>query len=667
MGSRLKSYCSSALMLALLALGSIGGAMASDWTPSGQLAKRAVGTKQVLVALVKFIDVPNSLEPAHFRALVFSDLNGYLREASYGRVSIAGDVTDRWFPLPKPLSSYTDPNINRGIRQLRFLEDAIKAIDGYVDFAKYEHLILVYSGKNFLITGDPRDMESFSSRGPYTINTGEGRISVGVTVVAEHDPLGSFAHGILRNFGLENLYIWRNRELIDPVEEWDPMAHGYWANNGSSPVHPCAWNKLKLGWIDQSEVASVKDGEVSTFGLAPLGKAGPASPKAVRIDISKDLALFMEYRVRAGFDSGLPAEGLLLYYVREGLGEGYGPMRVIDSRPETPTLNDAPLQPGEFFQNSSLRITVFVLNSSASGCTVKVDRTGLPPLVRLSVSSNIANAAIEVDGEPVRLKGHSLTLILPTGEHSLKAEPMIQSELSRAVFASWNGSLAANPISIALKSDSLLIATYRMQYPLRIRSALGEVSGDGWYDGGTRARIRAIKARELANGTRIVFAGWSGALSSPDPEAEMVIDSPKEVIANWGRQYSVRIGFRGLPNGSRAGLWANGRELWIKVPEKASLWLDAGEEVSLAVNKTIVVNGSKFELARVEDAQGKPIEFPIKLDGPKEFVIVYRKAPTLAIDGGGQDFGKLVEGLVRGFIEALRRLLEKGIGKAFGT
>ncbi|MEM2882187.1 MAG: hypothetical protein QXL35_02915 [Candidatus Bathyarchaeia archaeon] len=663
---RFKSHHSSALMLALLAVGWIGWAAAADWAPSGQSAKQVVGTKSALVALVKFLDVPSSLEPAHFRGLVFSDLNRYLMEISYGKVSIAGDVTDRWFPLPKPLSSYTDPNVNRGIRQLRFLEDAVKAIDSHVNFSKYEFLIIVYSGKNFLISGDPRDMESFSSRGPYRIDTGEGRISVGVTVVAEHDPLGSFAHGILRNFGLENLYIWRNREIIDPVEEWDPMAHGYWAGNGSSPVHPCAWNKLKLGWIGQGDVASVEDGGVSTFDLAPLGN-GTGSPKAIRINISKDLALFMEYRVKAGFDSGLPSEGLLLYYVREGLEEGYGPMRIIDSRPGTPTLNDAPFSPGEIFQNSSLGITVFILKSSASGCTVKVDRTGLPPLVRLRISANVANATMEVDGKPVRLEGHSSSLILPIGDHVLKAEPIIQSGSIRAIFASWNGSLSENPLSIALKSDALLIATYRMQYPLRIRSAFGEVSGDGWYDEGARAIIRAIKARELANGTRIVFAGWGGAISSTDPEVGITIDSPKEVIANWRRQYSIKIGFRGLPNGSRAGLWVNGGEVWTKVPEKASLWLDAGEEVSLAINKTIAADGSKFELVRVEDPKGKLVEFPIKLDGPREFIVVYRKAPTLGIEGGGPDFGKLMEGLLRELIEALRRLLEKGIGKAFGS
>lgn len=666
MGLRLKSHHLSPLMLALLTLGPIGLAAAADWTPSGQSAKQVVGTKSVLVALVKFLDVPNSLEPAHFRGLVFSDLNRYLMEISYGKVSIVGDVTNRWFPLPKPLSSYTDPNVNRGIRQLRFLEDAVKAIDGYVNFTKYEFLIIVYSGKNFLISGDPRDMESFSSRGPYRIDTGEGRISVGITVVAEYDPLGSFAHGILRNFGLENLYIWRNREIIDPVEEWDPMAHGYWAGNGSSPVHPCAWNKLKLGWIGQGEVASVKDGEASTFDLAPLGN-GTGSPKAIRIDISRDLSLFMEYRVKAGFDSGLPSEGLLLYYVREGLGEGYGPMRIIDSRPGTPTLNDAPFSPGEVFQNSSLGITVFVLKSSASGCTVKVDRTGLPPLVRLRISANVANATIEVDGKTIRLKDHPLDLILPIGDHMLKAEPIIQSGPLRAIFASWNGSLAENPISIALKSDLLLIATYRIQYQLRIRSAFGEVSGDGWYDEGAKAIVRAIRARELANGTKILFAGWGGAISSTDPEAEITIDSPKEVIASWRRQYSIKIGFWGLPNGSRAGLWVNGRDVWAKVPEKASLWLDAGEEISLAINKTIVTDGSKFELVRVEDQKGKLVEFPIKLDGPKEFIVVYRKAPTSAIEGGGLDFGKLVEGLLRELIEALRRLLEKGIGKASGS
>jgi len=664
---RFRSLRSSIPMLALLALGVVGRAMAMDGAPGGQEPKQIIGTKSVLVALVKFLDVPNSLEPAHFKKLIFSDLNGYLKEVSYGKASIAGDVTDRWYSLPKPLSSYTDPGINRGMRQLRFLDDAVKAIDDYVNFTKYEFLIFVYSGRDFLISGDPKDMEPFCSRGPYRLDTGDGKVSVGVTVAAEFDPLGPFAHGLLRNFGLENLYVWEGGKALDPVQEWDPMAHGYWAGNGSSPVHPCAWNKLKLGWIGQGEVASVEEGGVSTLDLAPLGGGtGASSPKALRIGVSKGLSLFMEYRVRAGFDSQLPGEGLLVYYVREGLGEGYGPMRVVDSKPGTPTLNDAPFLPGGIFQNSSLGITAFVLKSSGSGCTVKVDRTGLPPMVALKVSANVANATIEVDGRPIKLEGYSSTLALPIGEHAFKADPMIQTGSSRAIFASWNGSLVANPISIAIRSDSSLIASYRIQYPLRIRSALGDVSGDGWYDEGTRARIRAIGAREFGNGTRAVFSGWSGDLSSAEAESEILVDSPKEVVANWRRQYSVRVGFSGLPEGSRAGLWVNGREMWTRVPEKISLWLDAGGEISLAVNKTLTADGAKFELVRIEDPQGRQAEFPTEVGGPKEFLIVYKKASILPIEGG-PDFGRLVESLVRGFVEALRRLLEKGIGKALGA
>ena len=660
----IKSTHLPALMLALLALGAVGQAMAFDWAPSGQSMKGVAGAKPVLVALVKFLDVPNSLEPSHFRKLVFSDLNRYLMEVSYGKVSIFGDVTDKWVSLPKPLSSYTDPNVNRGMRQLRFVEDAVRAIDGSVNFTKYEFIIIVHSGRNSLISGDPRDMESFASRGPYRIDTNEGRVSVGVTVVAEYDPLGPLAHGILRNFGLENLYLWRNGGIIDPVQEWDPMAHGYWAADGGSPVHPCAWNKLKLGWIGDGEVASVGDGEASTFELAPLGRPGGGPLRAIRINVSRDLALFIEYRTKAGFDSGIPVEGLLLYYVREGLGEGYGPMRVIDSKPETPTLNDAPLLPGEFFQNCSLGITVFLLRSSESGCTVKVDRTGLPPLARLRILANVANATIEVDGKPVRLEGYSSTLILPSGEHVLKAEPIIQLKASRAVFASWNGSSTANPISLTIRSDSCLSVAYKMHYPLKIRSEFGEVSGDGWYEEGAVARIRAIAAREFPNGTRIVFSGWSGDVRSSAAEAEVKIDSPKEAIANWRRQYSLKVGFSGLPEGSRVRLFVNGREEWARAPEGASVWLDAGEEASLAVNGTIAADGSRFELVRIEDPKGKPVEFPIRLDGPREVIAVYRKAPALPMGGGGPDLGSLVERLIRGFLEALRRLLGDGTGKA---
>ena len=64
----------------------------------------------------------------------------------------------------------------------------------------------------------------------------------------------------------------------------------------------------------------------------------------------------------------------------------------------------------------------------------------------------------------------------------------------------------------------------------------------------------------------MIFAGWRGDFNSNELASNLVVDSPKELIVNWKRQYLTKISFRGLPNGSRAGLWVNEGEIWTQVP-----------------------------------------------------------------------------------------------------
>ena len=64
------------------------------------------------------------------------------------------------------------------------------------------------------------------------------------------------------------------------------------------------------------------------------------------LPISETLSYVVEVRRQIGSDMNLPSEGVLVYSVDLSKDNGCGPVRVIDSHPETSTLDDAPYKQG---------------------------------------------------------------------------------------------------------------------------------------------------------------------------------------------------------------------------------------------------------------------------------------------------------------------------------
>src|SRR3972149_618669 len=115
---------------------------------------------------------------------------------------------------------------------------------------------------------------------------------------------------------------------------------------GGARPHPMAWTKTLAGW------ATVEEWHTKRTRYR-LGRAEGAA--ALRIPLAPSRALFVEARLRLGFDAILPTEGVLLSVADEGKTEGRGPLRVIGpDRPHDPAQAarfgahwNAALQPGE--------------------------------------------------------------------------------------------------------------------------------------------------------------------------------------------------------------------------------------------------------------------------------------------------------------------------------
>lgn len=96
---------------------------------------------------------------------------------------------------------------------------------------------------------------------------------------------------------------------------WGLMGAGSWGcGTGSKatswgPTHPSALSRYLLGWADLTHVAEGDDRE---FVLEPVQATGQML--AVRLDPGLPEWFLVEYRPRVGFDSQLPAGGVLVYH-----------------------------------------------------------------------------------------------------------------------------------------------------------------------------------------------------------------------------------------------------------------------------------------------------------------------------------------------------------------
>jgi hypothetical protein len=166
-----------------------------------------------------------------------------------------------------------------------------------------------------------------------------------VSVISRDCDWGTIAHEVGHLLGLPDLYDHRlaDRGLTaaSPVGPWCLMSR--------SALRPgvCAWGRLYLGWILDEEVAFVEPGEERTIRLDAL-EAPRTSFRVAKVRLAASRYYLIEARTRVGVDLFLPAEGILITRVDYFAEQPSDRIRIIDARPDTPTMGDAAFttQPG---------------------------------------------------------------------------------------------------------------------------------------------------------------------------------------------------------------------------------------------------------------------------------------------------------------------------------
>ncbi|MCS4537446.1 MAG: hypothetical protein HYY67_01130 [Thaumarchaeota archaeon] len=96
--------------------------------------------------------------------------------------------------------------------------------------------------------------------------------------------------------------------------------------------------------------------------------------------------------------------------------------------------------------------------------------------------------------------------------------------------------------TIVMSSPKTVEAKWKTQYLVLIRSEYGSLTGGGWYDRGSPAKITVQKEVPMSGilgtlGGKFEFNGWTGGFTSLDHETIVLIDGPKDITAKWSANY----------------------------------------------------------------------------------------------------------------------------------
>jgi len=331
------------------------------------------GCIRALVLLVGFPDLDYPVGRAYAEKRFFKDLDHYIREMSYGTKCLSGDVSKGWLTMPRPVAAYRISSRNLEVDKSlvrRLIEDALDAVDGRVDLARYDLVALFLRARladygMIGLCGWP-GMLGWSSGDVIRTKSGQ-TVKGGVAIFTFQAHTGTLFHDVAHILGgtrdgkrgVPCLYDHDLQAKPGPMREtfleatvnmglWDPMSCHY-SDWDSPPPGISSWTKLRLGWLDPSRVRIVRPGEKAEVLLGALEDAS-AETLAVKMPLSEKTYFLFENRQPIGYDGNLPGKGILVMYADDEVAEcrrGRSPVKLVPADPSVPLLGGAAYLPGE--------------------------------------------------------------------------------------------------------------------------------------------------------------------------------------------------------------------------------------------------------------------------------------------------------------------------------
>jgi hypothetical protein len=267
------------------------------------------GSQPYATLLCKFDDVAaEPLTPAYFDRLMLDgpeSMDQYWRRISYGKIDLTGSKAFGWFEMSGVRSVYRgDAPDAANLETLA--RDCAAAADPHVDFRPFTGINMVFNK----CIQRPRGGEM-----ALTLDGERRRYRVTWLCPGTSSSHQIVAHEMGHSFGLTHSEDAKGDEYGNT---WDVMSVAAYcapdSDFGYLAQEPIAINKDLLGWIPPERKFRSPGGEASTIVLQAPDAQGNDYLLA-EIPLGRGRVYTVEARLRAGFDHGLPASGVLVHEV----------------------------------------------------------------------------------------------------------------------------------------------------------------------------------------------------------------------------------------------------------------------------------------------------------------------------------------------------------------
>lgn len=293
---------------------------------SGTVAP-AIGEQKTLVIMVNYpLSSATSPTASDQKQYLFDDpskiasysVNQFFYDSSYQKTWLKGDIFG-WYDVKG--DNYSDPCETQNDQDVVFSQTVDQSLSKFhtsnpnVDIAQYSHILVFASSATNYFSSNNKCVGALSDIGrpaPYSTpnDTSYGNLQIPRTVIFTFSDFNSLqntntiAHELGHSMGLSHASyrdcaqwtanINSNCYVNFPEDPLDLM--GYGTNQQKSPPQPSAYRKDQLGWLDDSNVVTMKNGETKTIKLSPLEKITTNEAQAIIIPRNNTDSLYLEFR-----------------------------------------------------------------------------------------------------------------------------------------------------------------------------------------------------------------------------------------------------------------------------------------------------------------------------------------------------------------------------------
>lgn len=410
-------------------------------TSTSSLAQ-TTGDQKTLTIMVNFND--NNSQPftkAQVENAIYTEVNQYLYENSFGKLSISGAVTG-WHTI-NVSSSNCDTNV------IRNAANTAATNSGY-NLANYQRIMYLFPKNSCSWAG----YASVSGSPSYVWLNGKIDLhtvghEIGHTLGLMHAHAHEAGNEVISDSGISYEY----GDTLDIM--------------GTKPTNFNAFNMELLNWFENGDVQSIANN--GSYQLDAYGAARSGLPKALRISRGTDTSgaeqwMYLEYRTSDGYDSILDSDinyksdnynnGVVL---RLGTNGNSNSSFLLDATPNSSSFydwTDTALEAGYSFTDPKTGTTISVVSADGNRATVDINlgssNPDPMPVCERAAPSVSLQAINGTNAAPGQALSYQLTV---TNNDS--------SECSSTLFnfgatapSGWGKSLSSSQVTLAPGSSS---------------------------------------------------------------------------------------------------------------------------------------------------------------------------------------------------------------------